>query len=177
MTEQQAPTELDQDRYDEFAGWIESRFAGYVKTRKDGGPLAQALDYDTHLFGGKFEALTVEEFEYAEEGGSDRGDMPGQVFVAVRVYSVAMTIRPRNTPDGAFDVKTDANAEAKRRCRRIHGLWRAEFLKDRRLRSRAQARIVSAASGTADDLGNYHIDETGTNILRVHRTIVAATPA
>ncbi len=157
-------------RYDEAAAWLEQRFAGYLKTKEQGGPLAAAYDHDRHIFGGKFPALTAEEISGATyDDQTQRSKLPGIMPFAVRIYKPAL--KGRLKPDGVtFDIKTDARGEAKAECRRLWGLWYEEFRADRLLKKIVQrVRIAATEQGDADALGNPLIDDTGQNVLYVFR--------
>lgn len=151
-------------KYDEAASFLEERFSEYLALRP-AGPLAARHAYDPANPGARFPLLSVVEIGSTGTRSSSNGRLPEVMVLSVKVYDVSLS--------RSGSIWKDGTAEAKRRTRAVHALWREVFLADRELHSLVRrAEIISTEQGDADALGNPRLDEKGANVLWVHQTNV-----
>lgn len=155
--------------YAEACAFLEEHLSNLLPIQSEDADalLQKRFDFDPWIFGGNFPVLTVEEESGATyRNKTDRSHLPAVIPVAIRIYDIALALARRPLPDGSLEVKRDARAQAKRRCRTLWGEFYKNLRKDPRIGNQVMmVDVVTVEAGDADALGNPRIDDTGTNVL------------
>lgn len=164
------------------ASFLERRFAGYVKTEHDDGPLAASYPYGRTIFGGRFPAQTTQEISGASYAGrTQRSRLPATMPFAVSFYAVAL--KGRFSERWGFiadESEKDGRGDAMDTARGLYELWYGAFMDDLGapdgLRTFVQdAAVSNIVTGDADAVGNPLMDETRSRLLIVYQPTVIVT--
>jgi len=164
------------------ASFLERRFAGYVPTEENGGPLAASYPYGRTVFGGLFPAQTTQEISGASYAGrTPRSHLPATMPFAVGFYAIAL--KGRFDPVWGFvadDSEKDGRGDAMDVARGLYELWYDALMEDlaapNGLRRLVQdAAVQNIVTGDADAVGNPLMDETRSRLLIVYQPTVVVT--